>query len=281
MKHKKYGEAELNLKKLQIEKKDDNEPIIHNWIGLDFGQKNTVAACKINFLQPNERENLVITQKSLKKCIIDHSKYVNGEKIKKNIFKDEEPIVKHEYESLIDFWKRKMSRYDKLSQFYNSSKMKRRRWFRQRSFQGIFDEAINKIIEMAGNDKNGVMLVLGDGKFTSENSLHSSFERRLIKKLIGLGYKVGVVDEAYTSCKCCRCHCFVQFVSMRIKYCPQCDTYFHRDVLGAENIIHAGRGVWLFGSKPKYLPKWKEKKNDNDEIQEVKDPPIKKIKINI
>ena len=49
-----------------MKKKEDNELIINNWIGLDLGQKNTVAACKINFQQPNERENLVITQKSLK-----------------------------------------------------------------------------------------------------------------------------------------------------------------------------------------------------------------------
>ena len=84
----------------------------------------------------------IITQKSLKKCNINHSKYVNGEKIKKNIFKDEEPVIRYANESLVNFWKRKMSRYHKLGKFYNSSKMKRRRWFRK----ALLKEYLTKIL---------------------------------------------------------------------------------------------------------------------------------------
>jgi hypothetical protein len=70
------------------------------------------------------------------------------------------------------------------------------------------------------------------------------------------------------------------------KYCTKCDTYFHRDILGAENIIHAGKSVFLTEKKPDYPPKWRkpqEKKNgnDSDNIQEIKDPLIKKIKFNL
>jgi hypothetical protein len=68
---------------------------------------------------------------------------------------------------------------------------------------------------------------------------------------------------------------------MRIKYCTKCDTYFHRDILGAENIIHAGRGILLTGRKPNYLPKWNKKKNGDhsNNIQEIKDTPIKRSRL--
>jgi hypothetical protein len=96
-----------------------------------------------------------------------------------------------------------MERYDKLSKFYSSRKIKRRNWCRARSFESIIDVAINRLIELAGPDKNDVMFVLGDGKFNSTNSLHTSFEKKLVKKLVGLGYSIRSVDEAFTSCKCC------------------------------------------------------------------------------
>ena len=65
---------------------------------MDCGQTNTVSISKINFQEPDIKENLVITQKCLKKCIIDHAKYINGEKIKENVFKDEEPIIRNDEE---------------------------------------------------------------------------------------------------------------------------------------------------------------------------------------
>jgi hypothetical protein len=219
-----------------------------------MGQKNTVSVFKIDFREPDIRENIVIGKAALNECNQAHAKCLNREKMKKNINEKEEPIIRFPNESLFDYWRRIMERYDKLSKFYNSKKIKRRNWFRERSFESIIDVAINRLIELAGPDKNDVIFTLGDGKFASNNSLHTSFETKLVKKLVALGYRIQSVDEAYTSSKCCRCHCFVQFISMRIKYCTKCDTYFHRDILGAENIIHAGRGIFLTGKKPDYLP---------------------------
>ena len=78
---------------------------------------------------------------------------------------------------------------------------------------------------------------------------------------------------------------------MRVKYCTKCDTYFHRDILGAENIINAGYGMMKNEIKPDYLPVWINPNNANnaynannpsnsnliDPIQEVEDPPPIKI----
>ena len=271
MKKQKYQKASMNLEKFRISQKSDDEPMINNWIGLDFGMRYSVAACKIDFRNPNERTNITIKKSALNECNRSHQKWLERMKNENGIYELERPIVRGDNEPFIEYWRWIMERYDLLSRFYNSSKVKRRNWFRERSFEGIFDVAIERLIKLAGDDINDVKFVLGDGNFSTANSLHSSFESKLIKKLIGLGYKVGIVDEAFTSCKCCRCHCFVEFITMRIKYCPQCDTYFHRDILGAENIIHAGKSVWLTGEKPDYLPIWKP----------PKDPPPIKLKIKI
>ena len=43
---------------------------------------------------------------------------------------------------------------------------------------------------------------------------------------------------------------------MRVIYCPNCQVYYHRDVLSEDNIANVGIYIMKHGTRPDYLPIW-------------------------
>ncbi len=98
------------------------------------------------------------------------------------------------------------------------------------------------------------MIVLGDAKFSSNSSLHSSFERYFVRKVAPLGYNFVTVNEYLTSQMCSVTEKHVEFVSMRVKR-NDVGVYYHRDVMAAENRVNATISIMETGQRPEYLTK--------------------------
>jgi Zn finger protein HypA/HybF involved in hydrogenase expression len=172
-------------------------------------------------------------------------------------------------ETFNEFHARMMYRDKLLYDFYNSKLIQKKKWQYEKAYDSIFDKIINQLIVMAGGRSHvkaaidAPWFIIGDAQFNTDNSLHSVFQDKLVKKLLGLGYVIKTVNESYTSCKCPRCHHQVEFKSMRIKYCRNCNIHYHRDVMAAENMVHIAISILRTGKRPDYLPKWSPKKQDN------------------
>ena len=91
------------------------------------------------------------------------------------------------------------------------------------------------------------------GDFESSKSRHVMFVRYLIRKLRPLGYTIVGVNEYFTSKKCPFCEEFVEMHAMRRLYCRRCNTWFHKDVLAADNMVNIVRGFLQTDDRPAYL----------------------------
>ncbi|KAF9569519.1 hypothetical protein EC968_002563, partial [Mortierella alpina] len=136
-------------------------------------------------------------------------------------------------------------------------------WDSRRAMEAEYAAAADQLLKMVGGSigekrkpDSNVLFGIGLGKFSSSSgltSLHSSFETYLIKLLRSLGYVVVGCNEFYTSKKCPDCENFVCEVQIRILYCENCRTYFHRDQLAGNNIANVLQSYVLRQERPKYL----------------------------
>ena len=239
-----------------------------DFVGLDLGQTFTVGACAKGRSFAGVR-NLSIKQKALQEPLRRHQQWLNAAKKK---WFDDKHVDLFSVESACDVkidsdgpvsekWIKWFDRYDKLSAFYNSTAVMKRRWDLEKALRGEYDRAVSGIMSMVGvdwsrptlNDQNRVLFVVGTGKFGSTNSLHTSFSEYFIKKVTSLGYRVLGVDEYFTSQKCPCCKQQTESIGIRVKYCRGCHKFFHRDVMAGENMVNAAQLIVETGERPEYL----------------------------
>ena len=124
----------------------------------------------------------------------------------------------------------------------------------------MVDICINKVCD---KDKPTAMLAIGNADFGSQGK-HSSFMRRLVDEARSHGILCWSTHEYGTSIKCPRCQCeesrteFLQSASTfrdrtRVKYCPRCHMWFHRDVMAGENMTYLGEAHLRGNERPAYL----------------------------
>ena len=77
-----------------------------------------------------------------------------------------------------------------LYDFYNSKLVQKKKWEYEKAYASIFDKVINQLIVMAGGRShqkapiNSPWFILGDAQFNTDNSLHSAFQDKLVKKIV-------------------------------------------------------------------------------------------------
>ncbi|KAG0247523.1 hypothetical protein DFQ27_001892, partial [Actinomortierella ambigua] len=161
--------------------------------------------------------------------------------------------------------------YTRLTGYYNKhGRHQKREAQASRARKGEFDVLTNHILTAMGTHRSqdphqrGLILI-GTGGFCAtsrghQTSLHGSFLRHFLPRARGLGYLVMGIDEYYTSRRCPRCkrtgsgeHDFVGYVGWRAVHCVLCQTWYHRDLLAASNMVEAGRYYLQHLSRPEYL----------------------------
>ncbi|KAF9380589.1 hypothetical protein CPB97_008260 [Podila verticillata] len=140
-------------------------------------------------------------------------------------------------------------------------------WEFKKAKEAEFSEAIEAVFDMLYDaPKEKVLFVIGLGKFSSNSkltSLHGTFGSQLTKAAHVRGYAVTGINEYYSSQKCplndpidpadpCD-HGFIARNNTRRCYCPKCWTYFHRDIMAAQNMIRAAQEHLTQQHRPLYL----------------------------
>jgi len=170
--------------------------------------------------------------------------------------------------------KRYLPLYRKMTKFYNSPKMKKMSDYLDKAKRGVIpltlgeqDRAINAILKIVGAtmDRKSDLktaFVIGSADFGSDG-IESSFAHLLVKKLKSLNYPVYYVDEYLTSQMCPKKGCQEKLAKtvfgsdgLRIKFCYNCQTMYHRDVMAGENMINVFLEMVNTGdlkARPKYL----------------------------
>lgn len=138
--------------------------------------------------------------------------------------------------------------YPQLCAFYNSNWMKKARHEKKKAKRIEYDRGFGAILRMIDRKPNDRMDQFEPIVFTFGNAdwgnqgVSSSFEQYVIKKLRCLGYIVVFQNEDRTSQSCPNCKVQTELTGkkgFRVKYCPQCHRYYHRDVMAAENMTRA------------------------------------------
>jgi transposase len=252
----------------------DPETIPSIVVGIDLGKTFTIGACgkgiDINGDDGKERKRLLSIKK---KALNEPSRLFASwlEKKKENTRRlyelEQESTQKQESESILAYWSRYFNRYKQLSAFYNSKSVQKKSWGRNKAQRGEYDRAVCALLKMVDgkyhkkyDGSNPPMFVLGDAKFGSDSSLHTSFESYFISKIAPLGYRIVTVNEYYTSQMCPVTKTRVTDISMRIKKSKD-GVYYHRDVMAAENMVNAALGIMKTGKRPEYLTKIEEVKS--------------------
>ena len=228
---------------------------------VDLGKTFTVGANAKGFAN-NEIRNLAIKKRAINEPLHLYQNWLEH-------WKSEDPHIaateaespsRREGESVPAYWIRYFRRYKILSDFYNSKKVMKKTWDMKKAREGEFGRAAHALLKMVNGSigkkvtgQRTPVIGLGTSKFSSVNSLHTSFESFFVRKVKSLGYRVVGINEDYTSQKCPRCQTQTDHTSMRIKYCTHCDVHFHRDVMAAENMVNAVVEMMKSGTRPVYL----------------------------
>ena len=179
-----------------------------------------------------------------------------------DVFELEQQLSRKDGESAGTFVNRWSGVYRSLHRFYNRKSVKLKRWKAKQGYKSELQKIHHALFKMLGGDSthkgevnHNRFIFLGNAGFGTGKGLHTVMEKGLVKKARSLGYRVLVVDEYYSSQKCCRCGGQCEAIGMRVKHCSSCDIYFHRDLLAAENMCRIGESGLRGLDRPKDLKK--------------------------
>jgi len=191
---------------------------------------------------------------------------VEGEELL-NIFELETSLKRLDQESAQEWFNRTKNERALLDRFYNQTCFKRRRRDLKVDITREKNHLLSMIIMMSSrfrdikdktgtiivrrNPKRPVIVVFGKARFKNDQSF-IALEKFLIPRLVSLGVGVGYVDEYLTSQKCPCCAGEVEEpCGNRIKYCRDCNIWFHRDTMAAQNQLIRKRSELFDGTVPK------------------------------
>ena len=151
--------------------------------------------------------------------------------------------------------------YGHLSNFYNTRDMQKRRLDLKNAIRSEWDRAVHQVLRMMGgachqkkDASSKIFIGIGSSPVKGQAG---PFVRYMIHKLKSLGYNdIYSVNEAYTSQKCCHCGnqtTLERNTRYRIRHCPTCNLYHHRDVMAGHNIANVVEGYVMDGKRPNYL----------------------------
>ena len=221
-----------------------------SFVGIDLGVRYT-ASCVAYDYGSNEMKTLLVKASSISRHTREFSKWLEARKKRSvengfDVFEAERKLERDPTLNRETFAKHWTKTFDSLHEFYNAKRVKGKRFNAKQRKIAEMNKAHHGIFRMLGgncSDKRGNenrFIILGDAGFDAQGGLHNTFEKKLVGKARALGYKVMVVDEYFTSQKCSRCGDQCQSIGMRVKHCSSCDIYFHRDLLGGENMCRVG-----------------------------------------
>jgi hypothetical protein len=241
------------------------------YVGIDLGQRYLAGVCAVKGSgEARVVRNLAIKAKAVREPMKLYSNWLHSakesydENDEDKISAWERELERKSSQRWNEYFQTYVTTFMKLSLFYNSNSMKRRKWDVKKALRGEYDRAVNAILRMVDTDiskkceenKMKIIFGIGNSDFSyGKQEDHKSFKTYLYAKLKSLGYRVNGIGEYKTSQMCPRadCHNKCEFISMRVKYCRQCHVFYHRDVMAGENIALALIAKCHDGSRPEYL----------------------------
>ena len=86
------------------------------------------------------------------------------------------------------------------------------------------------------------MVVIGKADFgQGTNFIHEKIASEIALRFKAMGLFVFLVDEYNTSQMCPCCEQFTRQIKFRVKYCENCNRFYHRDAMAGENMAIIGR----------------------------------------
>jgi len=192
---KKKGHGMEYVRKLR-----DDEKVPGIMCGIDMGERYPAGLTTKGEGLVNSNGDKVIRIQTIKKKAINEPLYAFQdwlEKAKSDEIREAEAETPHRLagESVRDHWFRWQRRNKKLDLFYNSKGYRAKHWDYERAQRGEFNRAIDGILrtvngrihlKYVGNDPP--LFILGDASFSSENSVHTTFEKYFYAKVIHTKY---------------------------------------------------------------------------------------------
>jgi hypothetical protein len=219
-------------------------------IGIDLGETFTVGACMLQ-MKNGYFKNYTVRQRHLRSGTYDASMELELRKEMSGINDFESDLSQHEKnaKSFQDFQAYVQVRqivHPELFEFYNTRHNHNESWRSKRVKQSRFSQVFHQLLKLAKlpghrrltqQEKSSALFVIGDASFQGQRgrpSEHASFLSYFLRMARGLGLRVVSIEEPFTSQKCPRCLGQMEQRTMRIKYCPSCSKYYHRDVAAGE-----------------------------------------------
>lgn len=254
-------------------------------IGIDFGEVYAAGAVckdmesytaqeehadketKLNYNPNGILRNLKIKTAALAEPSRNYRNWLNHEKTERN-FILEQQLLRNVGESVVDWFARWWPAYRELSStFYNTKKVKKRKFDLKRALKREMDLAVNGILQMAGvnmkkkaNPAKPLIFSIGDSQIGELGKIgyYSRFQRYFIKIVRQLGYSVMFNSEYYTSQKFPIAGYQTSFSGenrIRIKYCKELNIHINRDLMAGENMCDIAASQLLGLERPIYLKK--------------------------
>ncbi|OAQ31430.1 hypothetical protein K457DRAFT_136326 [Linnemannia elongata AG-77] len=220
--------------------------------------------------------NLAIKQKAVYQPVFRFRRWLEHEKSLVPEGQDESihsleshlPPLRGHSASVIEYARELEEVEERLKTFYTGDhhRFNRSKWDMSRARHEEYQLMAERLLNIVGGslgrriednkEQDPVLIGVGLGQFESNiklSSLDSTFLAYFIRTVRSLGYIVLGINEYYTSRKCPRCTLFVAQVTLRSLYCFNCSTYFHRDVLAAENMSLIVRERLKTQTRPRHL----------------------------
>jgi hypothetical protein len=218
----------------------------------DLGERWTVGSACLD-THTGDVELLKVRRNYLDSCVKDYQHELEFRKELVGIDNLEEAMseLNKKSRSLDDFKDYTRAFLDpevfpKIHGFYNSKTELKLAWKIKDKKTAHFSKIACEMFRMAGlpwhrpltqKEKDSVLFVLGDSDFGGGRrkfSWHSAFARFFVRHCRGRGVAVVSIEEDFTSQKCPRCFGQLETLGIRIKFCPKCLKWLHRDLAAAQ-----------------------------------------------
>ncbi len=235
-------------------------------IGIDLGDRYCVGACLLDF-DANSFTNLAVKKNFFYHGTHEFQMDTEIRKQASDIGSLETLLSETDSTSitLADFQEYATNRENlsaELKAFYQSTHQMSESWNAGQKKQGAIGKTFSLLMQMAGivehemlndQDSNQILFVIGDSAFASSRghpSMHSAFLKFFLRMARGMNINVVSLDEYLTSQKCASCFGQLDQVNMRVKFCPECNKFLHRDVSAGECMAVIARSMILGYGRP-------------------------------
>lgn len=234
-------------------------------IGVDLGEVCPAASFSIPLQQSSDRDGIqfVVRRQEVYGNNTKNANWLQQQKDKKGIFEIEQDMAAegNKQAGTLDQYQgylRATQAHDhdeRMRSFYNSISTKRVAWDTSKSIRSAVDRTTHMLLQSA-TDKGKVLIGIGEDAVTAARKarkgaaapMDTPMRNAIIRQSTARGIDVVRVDEYCTSQICPQCLLKGKKVTTeylkrvinnstvyRVKRCPDCGKYYHRDGMAAHN----------------------------------------------